>query len=117
VRRRLLAYIDAHLPDNDALSLGQLAQQAHLSEFHLSRMFRLSMGCSIHAWIVQQRIARACHWLTHSNMSMTDIAWRCGFHSASHLHHTLHKHLHTTPLHIRQAGPCKNNSKKSELLT
>lgn len=112
VRRRLLAYIDAHLSDNAALSLGQLAQEAHLSEFHLARMFRLSMGCSIHGWIVQQRLVRACHWLTHSTLHVTEIAWRCGFHSSSHLHQAIKKHLHTTPLHIRQAGVFRKQQQK-----
>lgn len=43
------------------MSVGRLATLANLSEFHFARMFRVSMGCSVHAWVTQQRVAEARH--------------------------------------------------------
>ncbi|OXH85342.1 AraC family transcriptional regulator, partial [Burkholderia multivorans] len=47
VRRRVRDYIDAHL--SQPLTLGELADVAALSEYHFSRMFRLSFGRAPHA--------------------------------------------------------------------
>src|SRR5258706_11116893 len=56
-RRRLCDYIESNL--TQPLTLGELADVACLSEFHLARMFRTSFGLPPHAWIAQQRLDRA----------------------------------------------------------
>lgn len=105
-RRRVLAHIDAHLadPTGQDLSLGALAGVAHLSEFHFARMFKVSMGCTAHAWVTQRRVAQAQDWLMHSRRSLADIAQGCGLASPSHLNQLVRRHLGATPLQVRQAG-------------
>lgn len=105
-RRRVLAHVDAHLADPSglAVSLGTLAGVAHLSEFHFARMFKVSMGCTAHAWVTQRRVALARDWLVNSRWPLADVAAACGFASASHLNQVLKKHLGATPLQVRQAG-------------
>lgn len=60
-RRRVLDHMRSHLTHgaDGELHLARLAELANLSEFHFARMFRLSMGCSVHVWVVQQRMALA----------------------------------------------------------
>ncbi len=105
-RRRVLAHIDAQLadPTGQALSLGTLASVAHLSEFHFARMFKVSMGCTVHAWVTQRRVAQAQDWLMHSRRPLADIAQSCGLASTSHLNHLVRRHLGATPLQVRLAG-------------
>jgi AraC family transcriptional regulator len=105
-RRRVLAHIDAHLadPTGQALSLATLAELAHLSEFHFARMFKVSMGCTAHAWVTLRRVRQAREDLVHSRRPLVDIALACGFASASHLNQLLKRHLGATPLQVRQAG-------------
>ncbi|MCA3799669.1 AraC family transcriptional regulator, partial [Burkholderia sp.] len=55
VRRRVRDYIDTYL--TQPLTLGELAEVAALSEYHFSRMFRLSFGRAPHAWVAEQRLA------------------------------------------------------------
>jgi AraC family transcriptional regulator len=83
-RRRVLEFVDAHLDDAD-LSLPRLAAEAHLSEFHFARMFRASMGCTVHDWVAARRLERARVLLRATVLPLADIAAACGYASASHL--------------------------------
>jgi AraC family transcriptional regulator len=81
-----------------------LAELANLSEFHFARMFRLSMGCSVHVWVVQQRMALAGRLLKSSpTLSMACVAVSSGFGSASHMNRAFKQHLGVTPLQFRLA--------------
>jgi len=80
--KRVVDYIDHHL--DQPLTLADLAHQVELSEYHFARMFKQSTGQAPHGYVMQQRLARARDWLSNSTLSMTDIALRCGFSSASH---------------------------------
>ncbi|MFG6463462.1 helix-turn-helix domain-containing protein [Roseateles sp. DXS20W] len=83
-RRRVLAFVDAHLDSAD-LSLPRLAAQANLSEFHFARMFRASMGCTVHDWVAARRLDRARALLRETRLPLADIAAACGYAGASHL--------------------------------
>ena len=83
-RRRVLEFVDAQLDSAD-LSLPALAALAHLSEFHFARMFRVSMGCSVHDWVAARRLDRARALLRETALPLADIAAACGYAGASHL--------------------------------
>ncbi|WP_231512238.1 AraC family transcriptional regulator [Paucibacter sp. KBW04] len=89
MRRRVLEFVEQHLAEGpELLGLSHLAALVNLSEFHFARMFRLSMGCSVHAWISQRRLARAeALLLQQGQLPLAQIAADCGFASASHLSH------------------------------
>ncbi|MDR9176551.1 Arabinose operon regulatory protein [Burkholderia multivorans] len=85
VRRRVRDYIDAHL--SQPLTLGELAEVAALSEYHFSRMFRLSFGRAPHAWVAEQRLARARLLLRTTSLPLAQIAADCGYANAAHFSH------------------------------
>ena len=101
VCRRIAARIDAelHLP----LSLGELAAEANLSEFHFARMFRASFGVAPHEWVMQQRLTRAQDLLRNTPLPLATIAERCGFASASHFSRRFALQLGASPSRYRQA--------------
>jgi len=102
VRRRVIDWIEAHLPDDFTLS--DLAAQAALSEFHFARMFRVSMGVTPHAWVAQRRFARACELLSrqaHRSSSIEHVAAVCGYANASHLSRRFRRELGMTPAQYR----------------
>ncbi len=105
-RRRVLAYIESQLDSQalEPLTVGRLAALANLSEFHFARMFRVSMGCSVHDWITQRRVALARHLLIRTHLSLADVALACGLASPSHLNTVVRKHLGATPLQVRLSG-------------
>ncbi|CAB5656401.1 Arabinose operon regulatory protein [Delftia tsuruhatensis] len=97
-RRKVLDHVQEHLHDSKALTLVALAQVACLSEFHFARMFRQSMGCTVHEWVLQQRLARARQALrARQAPPLADLALDCGFSSASHLVRSFRTHLGVTP--------------------
>lgn len=80
--KRVIDYIEHHL--DQALTLGDLARQIDLSDFHFARMFKQSTGQAPHRYVMQRRLAVARNLLARSSLSVTDIALHCGFSSASH---------------------------------
>lgn len=101
-RRRVLEFVDAHLDSAD-LSLPRLAAEAHLSEFHFARMFRASMGCTVHDWVAARRLDRARALLRETALPLADIAAACGYASASHLSQRFKAAIGTTPGQFRRA--------------
>lgn len=70
-------YMQAHLADE--ISRESITQQVHVSECHISRLFRKETGCSITEFITNMRISRAQELLTDTNCSITDICAQIGY--------------------------------------
>jgi AraC family transcriptional regulator len=85
VRRRLAEYIDSRLAGQ--VTLGELAQVACLSEFHLARMFKVSFGMPPSKWMAQRRIARARALLKMTALPLQQVADACGYADLSHFSH------------------------------
>jgi AraC family transcriptional regulator len=68
------------------LSLIEIARAVHCSPFHLARLFRASVGSSIHQYHLRLRLALALERLLDRPASLTELALDLGF--ASHSHFT-----------------------------
>ncbi|HDR9239034.1 helix-turn-helix domain-containing protein [Burkholderia vietnamiensis] len=101
VRRRVRDYIDSYL--SQPLTLGELANVAALSEYHFSRMFRLSFGRAPHAWVAEQRLARARLLLRTTALPLAQVAAECGYANAAHFSHRFRDAHGTTPNAYRRA--------------
>lgn len=92
--RRIKDYVLADL--SRAVTLRDLAALCDLSEFHLQRSFRTTMGLSPHAWILRQRLEAACRQI-RAGGDLAQIASACGFSSQSHLSRSFKAQLGMTP--------------------
>ena len=92
---QVLDYIDAHLEQN--LKLENLAQLLEMSQFHFSHLFKQSLGLAPYQYLIQQRVERAKQLLKHTERSIVDIAFACGFNSHSHLSKTFRQITGMTP--------------------
>jgi AraC family transcriptional regulator len=99
VRRRLADFIESSL--DQTISLGQLADLANLSEFHLARMFKVSFGMPPHVWIAARRIDKARQLLTTSNLGLQQVANACGYADTSHFSHRFRAAQGVTPARYR----------------
>ena len=89
---RVIDYITSHLEEK--LSLNLLAQIACFSPFHFHRIFRSVTGESINSFINRVRLERALFLLKRSSwMSISDIAYDCGFNSQSSFARAFKKHF------------------------
>jgi AraC family transcriptional regulator len=99
--RRVLDYIEANLGVD--VRLAELASTADLSTQHFSTLFKQSTGLAPHKYLTARRIERAKHLLTHTTISLTDIAAACGFSDQSHFTNVFRHVVKCTPRRWREA--------------
>ena len=61
------------------IDLAAAADVAGLSRFHFLRVFRRTLGVTPHQHLVRARLRRAVRLLSASDLSVTDVAYDCGF--------------------------------------
>lgn len=93
--RRVIEYIDAHLAHD--LALAQLAGIAGVSASHLKTLFKRSTGRSVHAYVVERRVARAKALLVSGALPASRIALEVGFAHQSHMARCMRRVLGVTP--------------------
>ena len=75
-------YLFAHL--DEQVSTTKLSRFSGLTESHLIRAFHREFGLPPHAYHMQLRLAQACEALS-SGLSVSTVAYECGFADQSHL--------------------------------
>lgn len=79
------------------LSIEQVAQECHLSEYHFFRLFKAVMGISPHQYLIRKRIENAQTLLNNKSYSVSDVAFLCGFADVFSFSKTFKKHTGLTP--------------------
>jgi AraC family transcriptional regulator len=95
---RTIDYIEAHLDQN--LELEDLAQQAGVSQFYFSRLFKQSLGITPHQYVIRRRVERARHLIQQGELGLADIALECGFANQGHLNRHFKRLTGVTPKEI-----------------
>ncbi|MYS38073.1 transcriptional regulator GlxA family with amidase domain [Streptomyces sp. KhCrAH-43] len=100
-----LAWMERHL--HQAMTVEQLAAQAHMSPRTFARRFQQETGTTPYRWLLRQRVLLAQHLLETSDETIDTIADRTGFGNAAALRHQFVKALDTTPQAYRRTfrGP------------
>jgi transcriptional regulator GlxA family with amidase domain len=84
-------------------AIGDLAHHLGVSSRTLNRRFRQATGLSPQAYLQRLRVAEGKDLLRHSNLPVSDIAWRVGLQDASHFSRLFRQHVGITPLRYREA--------------
>jgi AraC family transcriptional regulator len=100
--RRVLEYIDAHLPDE--LSLAELATVSGFSANHFASAFKTNTGSSPHRYVIERRIHRARQLLRDTELPISEIAYVVGFSSQSHLTVNFRRIVGLTPQRFRHGN-------------
>lgn len=85
------------------LSLDALAKHAGVSSRTLTRLWRAETGTSPHRWLLAARINLARELLETTNMSVDQVADRCGLGGATNLRARFREAVGTTPTAYRYA--------------
>lgn len=88
-------YINEHLVQD--LKLNEIAAIAQLSPYHFSRLFKESMGVTLHQYILQRRIEKAKYLLQYNQFSISEVATKTGFFDQSHLTRYFRQIVGVTP--------------------
>lgn len=100
LRRRMVEWIESQL--DQPVTLGAMASEAALSEYHFARMFRISFGMPPHVWLQARRLDRARQLLAQNLLSLTAIAMACGYSSPSHFSNRFQAATGITPSRYRE---------------
>jgi transcriptional regulator GlxA family with amidase domain len=84
------------------LTVVDLAEYAHVSDRHLTRLFKTELGMTPHAYIESVRVEKARHDLESSDATLERIASSCGFGTADTLVRAFRRRLNTTPTEYRR---------------
>jgi len=85
-------------------SIPALAEQAHISERSLRRLFWTELQTTPGRYYLLLRLARARELLRYSDLSLDQIALRCGFANATTLTRSLRKNFASDPLQDRKTN-------------
>lgn len=92
---RACAYMEAHL--GERLSLRDIAAAACVSRSHFARMFRVSTGSSVMAYLYRLRVERAKAVLIDADVPLADLSASMGFSHHSHFTRVFRRHTGMSP--------------------
>ncbi|MEU6980974.1 GlxA family transcriptional regulator [Streptomyces sp. NPDC046371] len=93
-------HITRHL--GEPLTLADLAENAHISERQLTRIFKAELGMTPSAYVESARVERARHQLESTDATLERITTLCGFGTTDTLIRAFRRRLDTTPMEYRR---------------
>lgn len=98
--QKVIEYINARLAEK--IQLTALAKVVDISQYYFCSLFKQSMGISPYQYIIGQRIERAKQLLKQKELSIVDVALKCGFSSQTHFSKQFRKRVGITPFAYRK---------------
>lgn len=92
---------------DDRTTLDDVAAHVHMAPLHFCRIFRETVGCTIHAYQTRLRLIAAMRRLPRAERRLTRAALDLGFSSHSHFSAVFKAHVGLTPseaAHVLRAG-------------
>lgn len=80
--KRVIDWIEMNL--DKPLTISDLAEQANLSFYHFAHMFKNTVNCTPHQYVMDRRLANAMDMVKNSPTPLSEISARLGFSSAAH---------------------------------
>ena len=81
----------------------ELALHCNLSQSHLQHVFKQGAGIGLGRLLLEQRMQRASEFLSHTNMSIKEIAFAVGYEHSSSFSRAFERHFKQTPRCYREA--------------
>ena len=83
------------------ISIDDICEKTHISKYHLCRIFKENVGVTIGSFIKTRRLSVAKRLLTTTELSVTQIAFNCGFSDSSFFTKTFSKEFGLSPTAFR----------------
>jgi AraC-like DNA-binding protein len=111
ILERVFSFIYENYDDTE-ITLNQAADAAALSKFYFVRFFKDQTGQTFHSYLSRLRIKKVEEYLMESDMSITDIAYACGFASLKTFNRLFKKYTGSSPSSYRLG---KNSRSRNNL--
>lgn len=95
-----LNYVQEHYAESIDVEL--LASLTHMSRYHFIRVFKRHINSTPHEYLVIFRLKQAKQLLQTTLLTNEEIAFRCGFNSASHFARSFRSHHKISPQAFRK---------------
>lgn len=92
---QVVTYINDNLASD--LSLNALAKRYSFSPTHFHKYFKSATGKTLREYVEHQRITKAINQLVTTNMTLTQIAYECGFSSQAYFSFAFKRSTGKTP--------------------
>ena len=97
---KAVTYLRRHCCEQ--ISNTEIARRLNYHPVHLNRLIKSATGMGCRAYIISCRLSEAKQLLISTDASVTEIAERCGFASASHMARLMKKEEGISPLAFRR---------------
>lgn len=98
--RRVLEFMRHHYAEN--LTLAELAREAGVSRFHFVTLFKNACGATPHQYLIKLRMNAAAALLEDLDLSVKEIAFRCGYADKSRFSAAFRAHFSQAPAEYRK---------------
>ncbi|MGN0193883.1 MAG: AraC family transcriptional regulator [Pseudoramibacter sp.] len=98
--QKMLSYMSAHY--SEKIQLSDIAAAASYSESACCRIFKRFTGESLMAYLKAFRLEQSTHLLVRGTLSVSDVAYACGFSSTSYFIRLFRDQFGMTPLKYQQ---------------
>jgi len=98
--KRTVAYL--HQNYQEPLSREEIARTIGVSKNYLSHIFRRELGLSPWDYLNRYRIKQARELLTHTDASITDVAYQVGFNNPAYFSRVFHQQTGVSPSDFRE---------------
>lgn len=99
--RRAREYINRNF-ENPLLGLSEVAEYVGVSKAHFSHIFKAVAGVSFTVFVRSRRIEAAKFRLVHSEKTVTEICFQCGFNSMTHFNRVFRSSERVSPREYRK---------------
>lgn len=110
---KVYEYIDENIDED--LSLRTLSSVSGYSGYHFHRIFRAMTGKTLHEYVMERRIITASERLLYEHVSITQIAFDCGFSSYSNFIRCFKKYFGCSPSDYRNNKKRKRPVKSKDI--
>lgn len=100
--RRILLYLEDHY--REPIRLADLAELENITETHLSHFFRDQLHITFQDYLSRLRVEAAMNMLRTTDLSLTNIAYECGFSDPKYLNQGFQKITGMSPAQWRATG-------------
>ena len=93
-------YVKAHL--SDPISRDTITRELHVSEGHISHLFKKETGDSLTEYITNMRIEKAKELLLQTNLSISEICERIGYNYQAYFTRIFREKVGMSPVQYRK---------------
>ncbi|MBM4764983.1 helix-turn-helix domain-containing protein [Bacillus sp. B15-48] len=94
-------YIETHLTDSD-MNLDNVSNHFHLNKYYFSHYFKNYMKVPFYRYVLLKRLAMAVPLIKQNELSIEEIATKCGFQDYSSFYRLFKKEYNVSPKNLQK---------------